>query len=157
MYCFPLMKLICIFCCCCLIQWHFECNGFSVSFFMSHWNWGSSWRPPKQNSDYMWSEVSFPWHYFKDGKETENYHCTVILLVYLGVTETNSTNYFIHIMMTQKILNHKAHSYFPFRSVMWEANQSDNIQRFHLGQPEIILDLLPVQWNLMTTTFSTIP
>lgn len=32
--------------------------------------------------------MSFPWHYFEDEKEIENYPCTMILLVYPGVTET---------------------------------------------------------------------
>ena len=52
----------------------------------------------------------------------------------------------------QKILNHNAHSHISLLEAIYEKQINlINLQSFWLGKPQIILDLLTVQWNLMTT------
>lgn len=55
-------------------------------------------------------------------------------------------------MITQKILNYNANSHISLLEAIYEKQINlINLQSFRLGKPQIILDLLTVQLNLMTT------
>lgn len=144
-----------------LIKHNFECNGSSeFSIFNKSLKLRvvlRTFQTEQQTYKYVIWGMSFPRHYFAHGNNIEKYHYMMVLSVCPGVARTIIPVIILYCtVMTQKIiqkiLNHNANFRISLLGGIYEKQINlIKLQRFSLGKPHPLLDLITGQYNSMTT------